>query len=74
MVDTDYYSALIDLMGIAKVKGLTAVIVFTPGEDEDCEASSPDMILSTTSDPKVIAACLGNYHVGEPVPIIEESE
>ena len=55
---------------VARVKekypSLHSVFVFKPNtREEDDEYDWPDMILSTTDDPKVIAAMLGRPEEGD---------
>jgi len=62
MVDTELYKEMIETVQRAKNSGVECVLVFKPDvQEEQGEPESPDMIVCTSGDPKVIAALLGNY-------------
>jgi len=62
MIDGSY-KEYVDVVKHAKDQGLVCVLVYKPdARDDDGSGSSiPDMIISTTEEPNVIAAMLGNY-------------
>lgn len=60
-MNLDTYTELIDLVKDMQDKGVHGVFVFKPDcYDTDDAESHPDMIVSTSNDPGVIAALLGN--------------
>lgn len=63
----DCYQEYLDLIKEAEQNNITCILIFRPDARENGGqgATIPDMVLSTTSDPAVIAALLGPQEVEE---------
>ena len=60
-MDFTTYNDLLDYAEDMKKRGLIGVIVFKPDcQDSDEQEDYPDIVISTSNDPNVIASLLGN--------------